>query len=99
VWYNCPVSAFHNLHVLSYKSKSKNEKRTILKSNTEKIHTKRSSDDLITIWIIEGYGVDNVPVSLQCEKLISSYCIPYFACSIITTSNKFIPRLIESAIG
>lgn len=60
--------------------------------------TERTSDNLITIGIIESNGIDHVSVTLERQQLITSDGVPHFASSVITTSDKLITRLIEGTI-
>jgi hypothetical protein len=42
----------------------------------------------LPIGIIEGHSVHYIFVLFQRKKLCSTYCIPYFACSVITSCDE-----------
>jgi hypothetical protein len=39
--------------------------------------TEGTSYYFIAVGIVEGYGVHDVPVSLERQQLIASYCVPH----------------------
>ena len=38
--------------------------------------------------IVEGNCVNYIPMTFQGEKFFSWQCVPHFACSVITSSDK-----------
>ena len=60
--------------------------------------TDRSGDDLVPIWVIEGYGVDDVPVPFKSEQLVARDSVPHLASSIITARNELVSRFVEGTV-
>ena len=60
--------------------------------------TERSGDDLVAIRIIEGDGVDDVPVPFKSKQLIARDSVPHLASSIITARNELVSRFVEGAV-
>lgn len=60
--------------------------------------TERSGDDLVAIRVIEGDGVDDVPVPFKSEQLVARDSVPHLASSIITARNELVSRFIEGTV-
>ena len=83
VWYLCPVFASQIFAVLS------KDPVTILSLNRSYLVSKY----YVPIWIIKCHCVNNIFMFIKRQQLSAAHCVPNFACSIITTSDKSIRTL------
>lgn len=62
------------------------------------LRTERSSDNFISVRIIKGNSVYDVSVAFQSQQLVARDGVPHFACSIVTSRDELVTRLVERTI-
>lgn len=60
--------------------------------------TEGSRNDLVTVGVIEGDRVYDVPMAFKREQLITGDRVPDLASAVITASDELVARLVEGAV-
>ena len=61
--------------------------------------TERSRDDFIPVGIIERNRIHHIPVTpLEGEQLVSCYCAPDLAGSVVTARDELVAGLVQGAV-
>lgn len=60
--------------------------------------TERTSDDLVSVGVVERNGIHHVSVALEREQLISRYGVPDLAGAVVAACDEFVAGLVEGAV-